>query len=224
MENVWNGAVVPGVDPHDITTNNSAVLPDWALYHCSRCSEQTSLGCESYDSNNMCGRWWYSPDIKCAFTLGGYMFDQDPGHLMSQIFSHNWTTPELLFKTSAFCDAFAGTVDGNVTETAENFGQQLPVVLTNDDQYPTLLSYPEAWVTWVNDSIRGRTLSYLSIELRTGIDFPLEETFVWPHGNTQHPNNTLLNYTSGGVDFSCTSQLSLTIMESWYDVINGAIP
>lgn len=224
VENGWNGAVVPGVDPQSITTNKSAVLPDWALYDCSRCSEQTDMGCEIYDSNNMCGRWWYNPDIECAFTLGGHISDQDPGHLMSQIFSRNWTAPELLFKTSALCDGYAATVDGNMTISIPHDLEVGPPDYTSGDAYRMFLSYPEAWVTWANDTIRGRTLSNLSVEVESHVTFPRDQIFTWPHGNTQHPNSTLLNYTSGGADFSCTSQLSLTIMDTWYDVINGIIP
>lgn len=40
-----------------------------------------------------------------------------------------------------------------------------------------------------------------------------------------HPVNTLYNYTGGvELEFSCVSQLNLSIMLSWYDVIHGVFP
>ena len=76
-------------------------LPDWALDHCSACSnEKTELHCFGYDEYNLCGRWWYSERLDAAFNLGG-RFDEDPSGKMSSIMRKGWATGASLFDNAA---------------------------------------------------------------------------------------------------------------------------
>lgn len=58
-------------------------------------------------------------------------------------------------------------------------------------------------------------------ELRATTTRTTDQLTNYPYGPTIHPNNALLSSTKVGVDCSCTSQLNLSTMLSWYNVIHA---
>lgn len=69
-----------------------------------------TTGCENgYDSNNMCGPFWYDNSTDTTYSLDnlGSMGD-DYAPVLQQIFS-NWTTPELLLGGAANCTGLGGS-------------------------------------------------------------------------------------------------------------------
>ena len=84
-------------DIHSLTTKTEGALA-------------YETGCESgYDSNNICGPFWYQNSTNTTYALNnlGSMGD-DYAPILQKVFS-NWTTPELLLGGAAKCFSQGGT-------------------------------------------------------------------------------------------------------------------
>ena len=237
--NGWNAAIVAGVDPRELTTNSSATLPAWALDDCTECHKETDMGCQSYDANNMCGRWWYSSDLNSAYTLwgSGAMADGNPDQIISTILSNNWATGASLFQNASLCDQSAAIVNGSVLGLGYSWlvsnGSPVSIQLIPAENFtaPTVpirfrlevLNVLQSPLFWQSLALSSLNDSDTTITQYVDPSYYLKYKFTFPNGgsSSEHPSNTLFNYTSTGIDFSCTSKLDLTVMTSWYDVIHG---
>ena len=204
-QNGWDAVLVANANPQQITTNPSVPLPTWALYDCTDCPNLRNLNCEYYDENGQCNYWWYSNFSQCAYTLGGH-FGEDAAPMMSKLFIQGFTTGSLLFENAAICD----------TLSFRNFDTEMVLApsLNNDD----IVNNPEnAYMNWVIPSLvpldpTNPSVSYISENPYESRSFP------------NHPSNTLYNQTFYGLDYSCASQLNLSIMTTWYDVYHKLFP
>lgn len=216
VANGWNAAIAAGTNPLKLSTNASAIIPDWALYKCPECQGHSkNMGCTAYDANNQCGRWWYSENFRSAFTLIGQA-GQDPGNTIAQILTNKWSTGPLLFENSSICDAFASLAanDPKLTlESSSNIGDATGQLTANVRVFDA--SKPDLAFLWKNladSTVRGISLKGASTDdgetLTTG--------FAKPDTTLKHPGNTLQVYTGGGIEFSCTSQLSTSLLgDGW---------
>ncbi|KAI9701444.1 MAG: hypothetical protein M1836_001499 [Candelina mexicana] len=194
----WHAVIAIGVDPLGIT-NGTESPPGWRdglvasfVWH--------DLNCHTYDNNSQCDNaWWYSEKQNSAYTLPkdpyyGFYRDPedktDPTNLIRTIFNNRGTTGSLLFESAGLCSLLAG-IEYSKRSTDE--GKQL----FNDYHFSRdrLLDHTNP----DEDSIFG--------------DILVEHV----HG-VGHPNNTLFNLAGNMPDFSCTSQLNLTILKDWMSV------
>lgn len=211
--NDWKAFILGGIDPLQLSTNSSAELPTWA--NCTECGKQKDMakfmGCQGYESNNQCGRWWYSSNLNSAFTLQGPS-KQDAGQLMTQIFNSGWTTGALLFETASSCDAASLLQTNGIATDASQSNMLAGYINANR----ALRDLPTFWQNIADVYANHKVFAFTAESRGT-----LTTTYLRVQGPLEHPADTLQSYTQGGIDFSCTSQLSMGFPSNLLDAIKG---
>lgn len=215
--NGWNAAIIPDLNP--LQTTETGELPSlWANISCTECNKLTNLHCTSYDSKNLCGRWWFDSKLNSTFTLGGR--SGDPASMMSQILNSNWTTGPLLFRNAGTCDVRKDSSFAIPFGSAVINSTNLPLTAQQN-----IIESQHFWIDYALTAMGGGSNAAGQISWKglsnesVGANGTLRAdmyTYIGEYPN--HPANTLINYTDTGIDFSCTSQLNLRVITSWEDV------
>lgn len=200
--NGWHILMRPSVNPQGLT-NGTTQCPSWAG---SACEKHRNLGCTGYDLNGQCNNyWWYSASQNAAYTLN-HNDNTDSTQLIGTILNSSWATGASLFEDAAVC------------EVQSVIRQSLPAIYTT---YEGHLGF----------AFNG---SFASLRSDSAIFFPNESTFLPIDGSglsalsqdpalanlLYHPNGTEYgtiwqDFGPQGFDFRCTSQLNVTIANSW---------
>ncbi|KAI4266508.1 MAG: hypothetical protein LQ337_008780 [Flavoplaca oasis] len=235
--NGWDVAIIPGTDPRGIT-NGSTPVPRWATTSCSLCSGWTDLKCPEYDINGQCNRWWYSVSQNTAYTLGNGKLE-DPSEMLATIFSKGWTTPQLLFENAAACSVGNWLnrnklipvdlrIDGPrivIDSSMADLGTALPFygIVLGGKEYPQNANVKE-WKTvmdFILDFQLGKIPKSLSAPFEDGWRDIISGYSTLDH--LSHPPETFYNLSSVGMDFSCISQLNVSVISTWYHVYHRII-
>ena len=242
--NGWDVALIPGTDPRGIT-NGSTPVPEWAQHSCSKCSSWTDLKCPEYDINGQCNRWWYSASQNTTYTLGNGKLE-DPSEMLATIFAKGWTTPQLLFENAAACSVgnWLNTnklepidlrMDGpRITTNTPVGSAYLPFIPVLPTSFPVLEVFfvgqekaPykfEQWQTvmdFVVDLQLGNSPGSLPVPSQAGWRDPIPEKSTLEH--LSHPADTFYNLSGVGMDFSCISQLNVSVISYWFNIYHGFI-
>ncbi|KAL9637715.1 MAG: hypothetical protein Q9204_001766 [Flavoplaca sp. TL-2023a] len=245
--NGWDVALIPMTDPRGIT-NGSTSIPYWAEENCSLCSSWTDLKCPDYDINGQCNRWWYSASQNTMYTLGHGEL-KDPSEILGTIFTKGWTTPQLLFENAAACSVLNWLntnklepidlrIDGAriITDTpmgavvADNTsivpmsnGISLfrPAVIVGQEKAPYEVEQWETVIDFVIELQLGNSPGSLPVLFKAGLRDLIPENPTLEH--LSHPPETFYNLSGVGMDFSCISQLNVSVISSWYHVYHGLI-
>ena len=202
----WAIVALVGVDVAALTQNSTGTLPAWALSNCPTCTPPVDFGCQGYDSNNQCGRWWYSQDLNSSFTLVQERnLSNDPTELITTVFQQGWTTGNLLFENAAICDEPTNLV--GLLESLEVAGRPAS----------PLTDYMDSWF-W-------RLMGVVSRAGTASVDVIVSDPFnryiASKPGPVNHPAGTLYNITNDRIDFSCISQLDLQLAWNWTGIRAG---
>ncbi|KAL8899317.1 MAG: hypothetical protein Q9207_006265 [Kuettlingeria erythrocarpa] len=244
--NGWNIALIPGTDPRGIT-NGSTPIPEWAEHSCSLCSSWTDLKCPDYDANGQCNRWWFNARQITTYTLGNGKLE-DPTEMLATIFAKGWTTPQLLFENAAACSV-GNWLNTNKREPMDlridgaKITTSTPIWALGVALTPGPFSHSAAAVPIAEYARQGMdpyhalkwdTIMDFVVERQLGnhpdsLEIPLEAGWrtLIPANSTldhlTHPPETFYNLSSVGMDFSCISQLNVSVMSTWYHVYHGII-
>ena len=203
-DNGWHILMLPGVDPLGIT-NGTAKCPSWAG---SDCEENRDLGCNLYQPSGQCNNyWWYSTIQDSAFTLSRED-DTDSTNIIQSLLNLSVITGPLFFENAAICEVeFAMRQflpnshhvvyngQSGFFEIGANIGGL---------QSPNVVDLSNGTIFL---PINGGGLSALSEDKSFS-------TFLY-HPNNGSENTVWQDFGPNGYDFSCLSQLNVTIANSW---------
>ena len=202
----WIVLALVGIDVAALSQTSTGSLPGWVHSNCPTCKLPVSFGCSSYDTNNQCGRWWYSENLNSSFTLVQTSNpSNDPTYLITTIFQQGWTTGTLLFENAALC-----AEPSRLARTLE---------LMQKSQRPAspITDYMDSWF-WRLMGVASRS-GTASVDIVVTGAFNL---FIASRpGPTPHPSGMLFNITDGKIDFSCMSQLDVQLGWNWGGIVAG---
>ena len=203
----WHVEVALGVNPLEMSGSNAS-CPYWEC----NCGKFLNLGCTGYDSYSQCldSYWWYGNQTRSAYTLSKDPYydnftsathnEKDPTTLMQAIFANTWSTGQLLLENAGTC-VFQSSINSSFNTPA--LREQLPSLFTELNA----ISYESQPCQYPVPS-KG---------------FYIEEIDVVTL-RLNHPNETLYDYNStfgsidGRINFNCTTQLNLTVLQDWASV------
>ena len=202
----WIVLALVGIDVAALSQTSTGSLPAWALSNCPTCKLPVSFGCSSYDSNNQCGRWWYSQNLNSSFTLVQTSnSSNDPTDLITTIFQQGWSTGKLLFENAAIC-----AEPSRLVQTLETMQRPLRPA-------SPLTDYMDSWF-W-------RLMGVASRSGTNSVDIVVSDAFnkfiASRPGPTRHPAGTVFNITDGKIDFACMSQLDVQVGWNWSGIVAG---
>ena len=202
----WTILALVGIDVAALSQTSTGSLPAWVSSNCPTCALPVSFGCSSYNSNNQCGRWWYSQNLNSSFTLvQASNSSNDPSDLIATVFQQGWSTGKLLFENAAIC-----AEPSRLVQTLE---------MTQRLQRPAspLMDYMDSWF-W-------RLMGVASRSGTTSVDIVVSDAFnrfiASRPGPTRHPAGTVFNITDGKLDFACMSQLDVQLGWNWSGIVAG---
>ncbi|KAI9711439.1 MAG: hypothetical protein M1812_007184 [Candelaria pacifica] len=227
VDSGWHAVMALDVDPLGLS-NGTAQIPKVYTSEDGTPPKDRwkDLNCHMYDANNQCDNaWWYSNAHQSAYTLAKDPYlgiytapkdNKDPTDLIRTIFSNKWTSGPLLFDNAGVCSLIAG-LRSKVQEIlasgcADPFDFHLEDALTNhmSTEFLSLCEKPDP-------SFASEILQSVA-DPSTGLVDLFEVALAGVSHGIEHPNNTLLDFTNNGPDFSCTSQLNLTMLKDWTSV------
>ena len=200
--NGWHILMLPSVNPQGLS-NGTTECPSWAR---NDCEKHPDLGCTGYDQNAQCDNyWWYSASQNAAYTLN-HNDNTDSTRLIGTILNSTWATGASLFEDAAIC------------EVQSVIRQSHPAIYTTYNGQLGF-AYNGSFASLKSDSaiflqngttflpFDGPGLSALSQ------DMTLASLLYHPNGT----ENGIIwqDYGPQGFDFRCTSQLNVTIANSW---------
>ena len=192
------------MDPAGIA-NGTAGYPSWAGDH----SEEDDLQCTGYNDNGQCEGtyWWYSKNHNSAYTLS--LGDGSPStDVINATLSGKWSTGALLFENAAICEiqsmlraALPQSGDSvNYTTFAGKAG------FSYEGDIPDLHDF-------ITPLAGSTTINFIAID--SG-GFPNLSKVQSYSDLLHHPDNaSFWSIDADGFDFSCTSQLNVSIANSW---------
>ena len=202
----WIVLALVGIDVAALSQTSTGSLPGWVHSNCPSCKLPVSFGCSSYDTNNQCGRWWYSQNLNSSFTLVQTSNpSNDPTYLITTIFEQGWTTGILLFENAALCAEPSRLV------------RTLATMQKSQRPASPITDYMDSWF-WRLMGVASRS-GTASVDIVVTGAFDL---FIASRpGPTRHPAGTLFNITDGKIDFSCMSQLDVQLGWNWSGIVAG---
>ena len=200
----WTMLALVGIDVATLSQTSTGSLPAWVLSNCPTCKPPVNFGCSGYNSNNRCGRWWYSSNLNSSFTLvqtGNS--SNDPTDLIETIFQQGWTTGELLFENAAICAEPSGLV------------QTLETMQRSQRPSSPLTDYMDSWFWRLMGVASQSGTSSANIVVSNAFN-----AFIASRPDlTRHPASTLFNITEGKIDFACMSQLDMQVGWNWKGIV-----
>ncbi|KAI9703382.1 MAG: hypothetical protein M1836_007950 [Candelina mexicana] len=206
----WHVEVALGVNPLQMSEAN-ATCPYW---QCD-CGKFLDLGCSNYDNNSQCkdSYWWYSTQMDNAYTLSkepyyGYFRsathnEKDPTTLMQTIFNSNWSTGSLLLENAGIC------VLQSSLKTSFNTPALQQLLDSRLPKLQSTISNPN--FCELGQSTKGFFIDEISLGVLK-LNHP-NDTLYFPNISTEDSSTT-----KGTADWTCTSQLNLTVLQDWASV------
>ena len=209
-QNGWHALMVPGANPLALDQGKEGTCPHWAegkgKYQCDWWNGATKwMGCNSYDSNNMCDNaWWYSQAHNSAYALikDDGKVDKQGGDFLRSIFQKGWSTGPLLFENAAICE-FAYLI----SQSASN------VVYTSN--YNNVAGFFYQGPPFTGYSVVNATTNFISIAGGdSGNAFVAATWNADSLSKMMHPD---LVFGTEGPEWNarCVSQLNTTVANSW---------
>ncbi|KAI9705044.1 MAG: hypothetical protein M1836_006827 [Candelina mexicana] len=199
-QNGWHIIQVPGVDPMAYSNHSLDGCPAWT----TECSpKKADLECDGYEVTGQCNGtyWWYSTSQNTAYTLNHNDGTDSTGHL-AKILRSGWTTGTLLFENAAICN-IQNMLNQTIPKLYYTTSHGIAGFAFQGD-VPNVLSGLTSEIDSTTNFIpmNGAGLSHLS-------------TVAAYAAQLFHPTDNLWNFDASGLDFSCTSQLNVSIANSW---------
>ena len=188
-----------GVDPLGYSNKTLDGCPPWE----NDCSGKNDLQCDSYEVTGQCNGtyWWYSANHNSAYTLNNND-DTDSTDILAKIFRSGWSTGSLLFENAAICN-IRNMLNQSIPELNYTTSQGIAGFAIQGNIPNELRGYTQTINTTTTFlPMNGAGLSHLST-----ISAFANALF--------HPTDSLWAFNGGGLDFSCTSQLNVSVANSW---------
>ena len=229
----WNAVVAVDTNPLEMTLKPNALYPYWVKYTSRPGHQFRSLACHSYDAHGLCDDscWWYSRSQDSAYTLTkqsdftivnpreSIERDPDPRQLLKTIFDNGWSTGELLFQDTSLCSPIAK----GATARCNEGGLEVKRTISNHLLAVLLERHPVILKSRIGDAFKD--LNALEIEEIRKHEYPhtlnktiYDEVFASPDSDQWTDRNSPADFLIGNIDLACTSQLNLTILDSWTKV------
>ena len=206
----WHVEVALGVNPLQMSYTN-ATCPYW---ECD-CGSFLDLGCSEFDNNSQCENnpWWYSNESNNSYTLSRDAYDglyhpathneKDPTSIMQTIFNNGWSNGKLLLENAQTC-VFDYSIQAtyNTAELKTYLGEIFPSLNAVTFESDPCQHTNDSKGFWIKELQTGGL--NLTRPNDTFYDADLSNSVPDPSPETR--------------DWSCTTQLNLTVLEDWASV------